>query len=542
MRHNLNFLTKMTILHITDLHLDHFEGDQEFLRKGFYREYIDRLYESVEAKALSLKIDYLIITGDFINKGKVENYADVETIIEYIAIKFNVAKTGICFTIGNHDYKWKEIATETELKLKEPFVNFRNKYISTYITDSENYFFTKLKEDVFFLSIDSTWNSKDGNPGVFSTSDEDSLIETLKEHINEKTTLLIGCHFPIVEFDNSFLAMEETNWHEKHLWIKGNTIRDRIKRLKTSNTIWFHGDVHASDQKIIENEIFVQTSKFGGPKDTSQQRRQAVVICIDEAIISKITCNYVFPTHSQHQNLGDWESSDLQELRVINPIQELKTIQENNLSAYNQEVEKEILRLIKEKELYKFGRFHISDEYISLGWVDINKLLSDKGLLNRISDKCFELIKANLSSHNTNETLFLGIEMIGGILASQLSVRFNIKNSVIPLRSKLNHYSEFESNHSSSFKNISEIKDIFIFLDLISSGNTITNFVEEISTVNPNINIHIISIISNDIENKIEFIPKTKSYTTFCTKLKIPLIKHNEMPEESFVKADLKIQ
>lgn len=529
----------MTILHITDLHLDHFDGDQEFLRKGFYQEYIDRLFLSIQKKETDLKIHYLVITGDFINKGKVENYPDVEKIIDYLAEKFTIEKKNICFAIGNHDYKWKELASANELSLKMPYSDFRKKYIPTPISEGANYFLSKLDEDIFFLSIDSTWNSNDGTPGSFNTTEQDNLIEALKNNTNEKTTLLIGCHFPIAPFDDSFLAMEEQNWHDNHHWSKGASLRDRIRRLAISNIIWFHGDVHASDQKIIEKETFILTSKFGGTVDTSEQRRQAVIMYITEHSLSRLTCSYVFPTHGQHVTLGDWECSEVHELRTITPVQEVKNTTSNILNALNQEVEKEILRLINEKGLYKFGRFHVSEEYVSLGWVDISKLLSDRSLLTRISDKCFDLVRQNLSG-NSEEILFIGLEMIGGILASQLSVRFNCKNSIIPLRSKSGHYSELESNHSPAFDDLTNVKDIFIIIDLISSGNSITEFVENLNTVNPNLNIHVISIISNDRENKMTVIPKAKSYNTFCAKLKIPLIKHSEMPDENFVEPNLK--
>ncbi len=532
----------MNILHITDLHLDHFEGDVEFIRNGFYREYIDRLFASLEKKINPIEINYLIVTGDLINIGKIENYENVEIILNYISSKFSINKKNICLTIGNHDYKWKELKIqdiEKEKLLKLPFKEFRDKYNSTYVEEVDYFFLTKLDNNTYFLSIDSTWNSQEGAPGEFSVSEEDRLVTLLNDSIENNATLLIGCHFPIISLDNNFLAGEDTDWHNNHIWIKGNSLRDRIKRVKTINTIWFHGDVHASDQKIIDNEIFVLTSKFGGKPDTSAQRRQAVLISINETHISKITCNYEFPAHEQNPRLGDWICSDIQELRKSTPVEQHKLPNTDKLSAYNEEVEKEILRLVKGRELYKFGRFHISDEYISLGWVDINKLMSDKELLNRISDKCYELIRSKITNSNA-DTLFLGIEIIGGVLASQLSVRLNIKNSIIPVRSKSDHYSEFEFSHSSAFENIINIKDVVIFIDIISTGNTINSLVADIISKNADINIHVISIISNDIENKLISIPNTKSYTTFCTSLKIPLIKHSEMPEEEYVKTNLK--
>jgi predicted MPP superfamily phosphohydrolase len=474
----------MKILHITDLHLDDFEGEKEFLRKGFYDEYIDRLFLAIEKKLTYNKIDYLIVTGDFINIGKIENYQFVETILIYLSEKFSIQKNNICLSIGNHDYKWKDLPVsniDDEKKLKIPFKEFRDKFNSNHIVDSDNFYLTKLNENYYYLSIDSSWNSKNGAPGNFSTAEEDNLISVIKDNVNKDSHLLIGCHFPIISFDNNFLAGEETDWHENHIWIKGNSLRDRIKRIETRNTIWFHGDVHASHQKIIEHEIFVMTSKFGGKPDKSQQKRQAVLLSIDESEnnISKITCSYEFPTHGQHPSLGDWSCSERQELRRFIPVNQTLKANNNELKPYNQEVENEILRLIKENGFYKFGRFHVSDEYISLGWVEINKLMTDKDLLNRIADKCYEIIKSEINLPNNN-TLFLGIEIIGGKLASQLSVRFNVKNSIIPVRKKLNHYSEFEFSHSTAFELISSVHDVVIFIDLICSVKTIIEVLQEV--------------------------------------------------------------
>lgn len=541
MKPNLNFSTKMNILHITDFHLNNFDGENEFLRRGFYKEYINRLFQSLN-KEVSTIIHQIIITGDLIDRGKIENFEHINVIVEYIANKFSVHKKNVHFCIGNHDYKYKELNEgdiEAEKSLKVPFRDTVKYFNPKFEVETDYFTINKINDSTIFLSLDSTWNSEGGNPGILSTPEVDKLINSILELTDENSTILIGCHFPIISFSDNFLAFEEDNWHSKHSWIKGSELHDRIKRLHIKNTIWFHGDVHAGDARKIDNEIFVLTSKFGGAIDQTEQRRQANLIILEEDNISKITFSYEFPTHGQSPNLGDWQRSEKRLIRQSVHSDRKVEYAKEELLPLNIEVESEILRKIKDKNLYKFGRFQVNDDYISLGWVEIGKLLTDKELLNRISDKAYELIQSKRFS-KSSETLFLGIEIIGGILASQLSVRFNINNSIIPVRTKIDHYSELEMSYSSAFDNIAEIKDLVIFIDIISSGNTINNLVEEILDKNKNINIHVIAIISNDIENKLIKIPNTKSYHTFCTNLKIPTIKNSEMPNEDFVKPNLK--
>lgn len=510
------------------------------LRKGYYREYIDRLFHTFNQDP-ELKVDYLLITGDFIDKGKVENFQNVETIVKYICTKFQIDHDKVLLSIGNHDYKYKELLTcehTTEKELKAHFKKFRDTFNGKFDIEQDYYTLHKIADDILFLSVDSTYTSTDGKPGLLNTSEIDHLINSIKDLANNNSTLLIGCHFPIISYSDNFLASEEDDWHNKHVWLKGHGLHDRIKKLHLKNTLWFHGDVHAGDSREIENEIFILTSKFGGECDRTEQRRQANLIVVDENSISRVTFTYEFPTHTQDPNLGDWKRSQNNEIRIFSKSQEEIVIPKQNLSPIDTEVETEILRKIEQKNLYNFGRFHVNDEYISLGWVDIGKLFRDKDLLNRISDKSYELIKSKKWC-NSCETIFLGVEIIGGILASQLSVRFDVRNSIIPVRSKTEHYSDLEMSHASSFNN-HNLKDVIIFIDIISSGSTINSLVNEILAINGDLRIHVIAIISNDIEDKLIKIPKTKSYHSFCTSLKIPIIKNEDMPAENFVKANLK--
>ncbi len=557
----------MKILHITDLHLDNFKGETEFLREGFFKEYIDRLHSSIIQEIQDFQLDCIIITGDFIDKGKTENFEFIELIIEYITNVFKIDSELVYTSIGNHDYKWKSLGdldgndefiklknqikiTDSsqierfkqlndkrlikEIEYKKDYKRFCKKYNKN-IEIIEDYFsISKINNFTYFISLDSTWNSIEGTPGEFTNYQIDKIINSMRPLLNPEITFLIGCHFPIISLHDNFLAGEESNWHGNHVWIKANSLHDRIRRLKAKNIIWFHGDVHAGDARNIDNETFILTSKFGCKTDYSEQKRQANLLFLEEDSISRITCNYEFPTHNQNLHLGDWILSKKHEVRKITEIKKVEEKSEDeNLQSINKEVEDSIIRKIKEKELYQFGRFKVNKDEISLGWIDISKLLTDKELLNRITDKCYELIT---SFHIQNsESLFLGLEIIGGILASQLSVRFNINNSIIPVRTKKDYYSEFEFSYYTKSE-WSSIKNIVIFIDLISSGKTITDLIKEIISLNKNINIHIITVISNDIKGKLIKIPNTKSYNTFCAKLKIPVVRESEMPDEELIK------
>ena len=80
------------ILHITDLHIsDPDDPRKEYLRKGYYKEYLKELHECFRGRDVH-EVDAAIITGDFIDKGNINNFDFVHTVIDYLANVFSITK------------------------------------------------------------------------------------------------------------------------------------------------------------------------------------------------------------------------------------------------------------------------------------------------------------------------------------------------------------------------------------------------------------------------------------------------------------------
>ncbi len=47
---------------------------------------------------------------------------------------------------------------------------------------------------------------------------------------------------------------------------------------------------------------------------------QAILISINDGNVSKITCNYEFPTHKENSRLGDLNCTELDEVRKTLPF------------------------------------------------------------------------------------------------------------------------------------------------------------------------------------------------------------------------------
>lgn len=535
------------ILHITDLHLNDFEGTTEHLRKKYFEEYIDNLVEKI-----SENVDYLIITGDFIDKGKIENFEHVTEIINYICDKLKIDISNVCCNIGNHDYKWKEEDGDfsKSVEFRTPYNKFIEPYKGEVVFESDRCFLKKLgTENIFYISIDSTLKSVKGKPGTITSEEIDIIIsDVLKKHLDENSILLIGCHFPIISDEGNFLASEEENWHENHVWIKGTALRERISNLKTLHTVWFQGDVHAGQQKDIDNSTYILTGRFGGPIETiSEFPRQCKLLKLDtESKLKSIyTYSFNFKTHTPSANIGNWEGQGPSDIRkTVDSIQAATATstvttttttivpEDSNIKVIDSEIEDEIMSDIQDKNLFRFGRFKTNQEFSSMGWININSLMNQPVLLSRILEKSTKYINDIVSSKNP-ECLIIGLEVIGGIIASQISVRLNTKNFIFPVRGNGKFYSEEEINKTQLYEEILSIKEVVIFIDVISSGKTMEEFVAVLKEKNKNVIIHVISVITNNISSRPTEILNSSSYATFCNKLKIPLVSNSDLPDES---------
>ena len=66
-------MKSIRILHITDLHIHDPLDTKENLRKLFYKEYLNLLVKKIK-ESIKDDIDYLIATGDFVNKANFKNF------------------------------------------------------------------------------------------------------------------------------------------------------------------------------------------------------------------------------------------------------------------------------------------------------------------------------------------------------------------------------------------------------------------------------------------------------------------------------------
>jgi orotate phosphoribosyltransferase len=541
-----------SILHITDLHLNNFDGTDEHLRKRYYREFLDGLVNCI--KESNQKVDIIVISGDFVDKGKTDNFQYISEIVEYMRSKLTVEKSNICACIGNHDFEYKKEESDgsNSNELREPYKGYSSQYNATVITSNDRASLEKLDSGIYYLSLDSTLGSqlpdRKGKPGNISEEEVDIIVnDILRENIPENNTLLIGCHYPIEVFPNSLGGVSEENWSDKHQWSQAGFLRSRINNIPNVLKIWFFGDTHFPDHLFYENALFVMTGRFGGSTNSaSQLNRQCKIVNLNVGsnIENIVTYNYRMTTHEDSSMNGRW-SSEVSAIRTIQtsnndrevPVAKTPiapTINSDNIDKISDTIEKKIIERIKNLDLYSFGRFKTSNDSTSLGWISINQLLNEQKILSSIVSKSVSRIE-NLLNHSVTEIAIIGLDFWGAIIGSQVSVQTGIKHFCLATRGHGQYHSNLEITNMQLEEIIPNLKGIVVFIDVISSGSTVNKTIEAIKQLNSVIEFHLISVISNNNQLKSEFTRNLNSKGTFCLDLKIPVLNNAELPDEDIL-------
>ena len=297
--------------------------------------------------------------------------------MEYIAEQLRLSNRNIGVCIGNHDLN-RDLDYAGKLEeAREDYYSFANNFSNgRAIKKTPRYSISEVAENVIFLSLDSTLNrhGKD-QPGKLTSEEINTLSRDLCDFNNPNNLIIVGSHYPLSYFEATFPA-DEDGFFDKHFWRSGEILKDRIqKEISQPQILWLFGDTHQPAHVISNNHLFVMSGRIGTKVEdpTSNEYsiidRQAKIVQYNSDNTTTVrTLTYSSKVHKDNDQQGEWG------LGV--PISYKYKI--DTAELINKNTEERIETKIKEKKLYNFGRFIINNgEDVSLGWISINKLLTD---------------------------------------------------------------------------------------------------------------------------------------------------------------------
>lgn len=533
-------MNNYNILHITDLHLhDISTSSMEYLRNDYYKTYIGNLVDLL--KTNDIKIHFIIITGDIIDRFKKSNFAHAKTILKYLSAELDLGEKSIGLCVGNHDFN-RDKDTAGKIKdARKDYSKFVDNYANGYskIVDGDFFTISKLNDEVVFISLDSTYKRESDSPGILAEEDINKLIIAIElNKINDFESVIFASHYPLTHFP-LFPFPEKNNWYDEHFWKSGSFLRVRIEEvLFNTRKVWLFGDTHQPGSWTNNSSTYVMTGRFGTKIEkidksskityVSSINRQASVIELNnDRIVVNILQHYSLE-HKESTLRGKWglgHKSD-SKLKLIRP------------EVINSKIEADIFSRIIENKLYRFGRFSTNHEYDILGWVFINDLLNSHSLLSSIIQSCKSDWIDKKKIEFDDKSLFIGLDYWGGIIAAHLSVLTNVKNLPLPSKGNLRHYANAEllDQNKSLFNN--EYNNITLIIDVLNSGKTLLILIDDLKTIlnlSANCKINCISVLSDINQDKDKELKCLNLFGTFCGKLRQPIVAKNSLPPESIL-------
>jgi hypoxanthine phosphoribosyltransferase len=558
----------MNILHVTDLHIDDVNNTDEKLRDKYYEEFLDDLsYKLGELLGDSSSVDFIVTTGDYVNKGKVENFPHAEKVLKYLASKLNIKEDKIYTCIGNHDIL---IDLEKRGKVDESRKHFK-KFADSFvkgknISGCERATFYDYDDKTIILSLDSLIQNGTNVPDSNFTDNEiDNLIHYIKSDVKNKALIVLS-HYPMIKFDRAQYEAEDIDWEKLHYWKKSYPFVERLVRVRENKlTLYFFGDGHIQDFKSYNDyHHFHLTGMIGGDfSKRSYQDKSGETISFNKTndvrlvrvsstdtgdpikihSISYETEGYMYSPHT-----GIWEDSVSKIRLEQNPFVKTKKkvvdfnpTQDEKVTRISSSVESKIMEVIRVNKLYKLGRHVTTTEEATLGWVSMNGVFADKYLLDSCVIKGKKWIKESIKDLTSNNTFLIGVDFWGSILASQISVISGVSNYSIMARSEGKHHDRFEDIEAfckSHLESKSELINIVLITDVIGTGKTINYVKKRIEELmDKKYNFFLISVITD--LNSIDTILSDNfiKIGIYCSELKLLRLSTKDLPDEDILPA-----
>lgn len=562
-----------TILHVTDFHLaDIGPGSREFLRPGYYREYLRDFWQKASAH-LTGSVDAIVATGDFVDCGHEENFEHAHTVLMELARLANLDESGIVVCIGNHDLKRKKRADGSYDVDRIPFTTFAKRFANgSSQHESDRAVLIAGKRNVRYLMLDGTLGSTSAGdtPGDLDMDSADRLINDYVRAVPEDELLIIGSHYPIAPFPDDFSTHAEgADYVKRHFWSAAVAFKKRVMQIRQkAATVWLFGDVHHSDAYNERSHIHVLSGRLGTrvpipdrdkPESyLSRQGRAIVLPSADSSEAKLITCNFTPISHEPQPEMGEWTAEAAAIRRTdrfatglaiagtsaisesVEPTQEQASAAVScPVIVLDQNLNNLIYAKIRDDSLYRMGRFRTSGDRDSLGWVSVGQLLGSGEYLASFCSASLRWLsqRFELKPHrNGAEFAFIGIDCWGAAVAAILGSASGATSICIAVRGEGRFHTTGELVDDDVGKAIQSAQTVVLVTDVIATGRSIASLYSGIlgdypEAVRPEQRWVALSVLIDGNQKSLDTCPFLAGLGVGCEKIKLPGIASALMPD-----------
>lgn len=503
------------ILHISDLH---FNSDD----KSYLTENSDKFIEEIikEINSVESKIDYLFITGDIVDRGNWNNSDIVLKVINKLETDLEVKNT-FCIN-GNHDLKDGLVSDE--------FKSFRSKLkVRDNSTDGSWFRTTEINKNHWIIEIDCFINGEDKSSGTGYKALSNAQISEYENFLKkncceEEQTLFFLTHLPVKIDPNSELAKDK-RFENRNIWPDGKgLIKLTHEHANVSMISWFAGDGHIVDayKNPDKQDYFFLTGRFNGPfefwgkdRDKKDPKEAQCQFVRTDSLKKEVIRAIKFSTTQEHYGLYSvkWYS------KTLDFISNVKFVNRYFETWKQEELRKKIIDAIDKKKMYELTKATTRNKNVTIGRVDIHKLLNYSNIFKEFLETSFGLIKSEYKS-NFKDCVFVGLGYWGGAISSFLGTAMNIPSFCIKVRPSL------PEDIKEELQDFVKDKTVFVATDVVASGETL-EYVRKMINVNE-ISCLVTVMLNPFIEKKLRGVSKI---IYGSNEISFPVLDQQDLPE-----------
>lgn len=508
------------IIHISDLHISDQSKKIGHANKDTYLttnpstqniDFINLFIDKV--KKINCRNKYLVITGDISNIAEENEFLEAEKLIKHILLELNISKEQLLIIPGDHDINRRSIinviaegASDDDIKLVETKFNYFNKFYHSIKEKQFNHndliFDEIVINNIILIAVNS--NSKvfqHGGHGYLDTYSFD--IELKKIKVKYSTEEIIICLHHNLEGEH-----EDTSFGQWDSENKKNLVT-LFERYDIKCVL--NGNEHTPNSKNLSHRDGIIISDSGSFSSKNSIAASFKIYEINDSENNLSLKNNVYGLRKingvSETNFGSWSLyryEDIQdvekecfELRKSNnlvlektedlPSDDGKGITEKvkvedvrhtkistALNYQNDEIQKKLYKIIKDKKLFHQGHFHWSETSRAHNWIDTARLLEDKEDLYFIKNSIIDVLEKMDLIKNTDLIIGLGYE--GNIISSKTSIKYDIPYTYLPYSYRWEDHNDFENklNFDNSKK---KFKQVILITDVVNDGRTIRKLV-----------------------------------------------------------------
>lgn len=544
------------LLHITDFHLRDPGSTTEHLRRGHFQEYVNGLIAVMESQDYRT-IDGIVATGDFVDKGKTENFEHAQAVLAYVAERLEVAPERVIVCPGNHDLVRHFEEGGRLREAREEYSTFSTRFANGLAEPgnrNERATFGKVMDGVWFLSLDSTIGASGKNRAGDLRADEVDEIMDWVRSVPADSVLLIASHHPVDSYIARSAAFDDTSneWAATHIWWDAAYLRERIAAHRADEiSVWFCGDIHRHGQFRERGMAFCTAGRFGVTTESEhgEVRRQATVVRIENGQrVSARRFEYSVEGIRPEAHVGEWTARPVSFRRIVeeddtpSPRHVAREGTLTNLELIDPDFQHQLIADIDVHSLYHFGRFVTGEDLVSLSWISVGPLLGIGNNLATVAARMTSWVQERVLNQlelPASQVVLIGTDSWGAVFASQISVLTGIHNYCVALRGNGLHNAPEEQVDPSVLREILSSTAVILVADVVASGESLRRVHDAaISKLDPSRSgprWYAVSILCDALQDRGDACTFLESHGTLCADMRMPVIKAAQLPSETLL-------